>query len=173
MRFPTIECPVSRLHELLYVDETAFGALRNRVDRGGKGGSGGKSKAFAGEPSARKGPHGYLTVNIDGRRYLAHRVVFAMTNGRWPLHEIDHIDRDRTNNRPENLREVTHWQNHGNKKPGKSGVRGVFYVTPKDSKPYWMSLLNRRYLGVFQTLDEAKTAYDTAATQQYGIGVSA
>ena len=41
----------------------------------------------------------------------AHRIVFAMTHGRWPEMEVDHIDGCRTNNRPENLREISHYEN--------------------------------------------------------------
>lgn len=61
----------------------------------------------------------YLRVRgkIDGAvvDMLAHRVVFAFIHGKWPTHEIDHIDRVRTNNRPSNLRDVPHRVNMRNR----------------------------------------------------------
>lgn len=44
----------------------------------------------------------------------AHRLAFALITGRWPT-MIDHIDRNRTNNRWSNLRETTAAQNSRNR----------------------------------------------------------
>lgn len=57
-----------------------------------------------------------VRLSIHGRKVdlLAHRAVFALAHGRWPEHEIDHIDRDRANNRPANLRDVPHAVNMRN-----------------------------------------------------------
>lgn len=41
----------------------------------------------------------------------AHRAVFALVHGRWPDLEVDHVDGNRTNNRPANLRELPHAAN--------------------------------------------------------------
>lgn len=62
--------------------------------------------------------NGYRRIRLtfNGKRYglIAHRVVFALFHGRWPTHEVDHIDRCRTNNAPANLRDVPHVQNMRN-----------------------------------------------------------
>lgn len=54
-----------------------------------------------------------VRMNYRSKRIAlsAHRVVFALVHGRWPENEVDHINRDRTDNRPCNLRDVTHSEN--------------------------------------------------------------
>ncbi len=53
----------------------------------------------------------YRRVRMKYRRkciaLAAHRVVFALVHGRWPTNVIDHLNRCRQDNRPENLRDVT------------------------------------------------------------------
>lgn len=60
----------------------------------------------------------YRRVRMKFRRdcfaITAHRVVFALHHNRWPKHEVDHINRDRQDNRPSNLRDVTHVENMQN-----------------------------------------------------------
>ena len=72
---------------------------------------------------------GYLSVNILGRLYIGHRVIFAMCHGHWPKNQIDHFDGDRTNNRIENLRDVTSQTNSCNaamNSKNTSGAVGVY-----------------------------------------------
>lgn len=66
----------------------------------------------------RYASNGYRRVRMNYRSkriaLTAHRVVFAIVHGHWPRHEVDHINRDRSDNRPINLRDVTHALNCGN-----------------------------------------------------------
>lgn len=63
----------------------------------------------------RDGKH-YFTVTISQKKYSVHRIVWIMINGDIPDGmEIDHINRDRYDNRIENLRLVTKSQNSLNK----------------------------------------------------------
>jgi len=64
------------------------------------------------------GPHGrngyviiHITLEDKSYKYRAHRLAFFYVNKRWPAAVIDHIDRDITNNRIENLRECTIQEN--------------------------------------------------------------
>jgi len=54
---------------------------------------------------------GYLTtcIHLDGRycHIRLHRLAWALYHGEWPTGEIDHINRDRADNRIENLRIAT------------------------------------------------------------------
>jgi len=48
--------------------------------------------------------HGYEAVNIDGRQYHIHRIVWERANGPLPKgHVIHHINENRRDNRLENL----------------------------------------------------------------------
>lgn len=58
---------------------------------------------------------GYKRFEFNGRRYFLHRVVWALYYGYWPINTIDHVDRDSTNNKIENLRDVTQKENNWNK----------------------------------------------------------
>lgn len=59
---------------------------------------------------------GYLCVTINKKKYKVHRLI-AMAFHENPnnLPEVDHIDRNRNNNKPENLRWVSHKENEDNK----------------------------------------------------------
>jgi len=74
---------------------------------------------------------GYISVQIHGERYLAHRLAWLYTYGFFPENSLDHINRSRTDNRIENLREVSNSCNIRNSKPhtnNTSGVRGVCWA---------------------------------------------
>ena len=96
-----------RLHELLRPD--ANGTLRWRVDRGG---------VRAGSIAGTIRPDGYCQIMIDSHRYLAHRISWKMHHGSEPSEYVNHEDGDLSNNRPDNLREATKWQNNVNPKGG-------------------------------------------------------
>ena len=49
-------------------------------------------------------PDGYVMIHIVGKFYLAHRLAWLYINGEWPEGEIDHIDRNPSNNAFANLR---------------------------------------------------------------------
>ena len=54
---------------------------------------------------------GYKQGRIDGVAYLAHRVAWAICKGEWPSGVIDHINGDTSDNRIENLRDVSQSEN--------------------------------------------------------------
>lgn len=59
-------------------------------------------------------PRGYFRGAIGGKFFYAHRVIVALTDGEWPWGEVDHINRDKSDNRRLNLRVVTHAENRRN-----------------------------------------------------------
>jgi hypothetical protein len=67
------------------------------------------------QPRLLKGfvhPLGYVRLNVDGRQHSVHRLVAEAFIGPCPEDkEVDHINRIRHDNRPENLRYLTRQEN--------------------------------------------------------------
>jgi len=109
---------------------------------------------------------GHMTISVDKKRLMAHRVAWAITHGDWPKTDIDHINGDPADNRMLNLRMVTRGHNLQNQKKAhhdsKSGLLGVEVRVGK-RKTYWIAkifaegVLHR--LGAFSSAEEASAAY--------------
>lgn len=56
---------------------------------------------------SRDGDRGYIKTTVNKRSYFVHRLVWAYVYGVWPALEIDHINRNPSDNRVENLRDVS------------------------------------------------------------------
>ena len=79
---------------------------------------------------------GYRSIRINGKLYLAHRLIYQMFNEQWDItdnshdNSVDHADRDPRNNNIDNLRIATHSQNGSNRSKQKnntSGTTGVYW----------------------------------------------
>ena len=134
----------------------------------------GASRKFpAGAPAGHT--HGtlrrpYRTITILGHTCYASRLAWLLMTGRWPIHQIDHINRDSLDDRWVNLREASNSQNNANKlkqRNSTSGFKGVFRDRRKSTKP-WYAQIKHRSLGAFATAEEAAAAYDAAAAKMYG-----
>jgi hypothetical protein len=114
----------------------------------------------------------YQSVNIGGRFYLAHRLIWLMMTGKWPISLIDHVDGDGANNIWTNLRQATPQQNVFNRKIRKDNPTGFKGVRcHRDGKRFQARItVNRRsvYLGLYSTAEDAAKAYDTAARLSQG-----
>lgn len=70
---------------------------------------------YAGKPALTSAdPRGYFRGAISGLNVYAHRVAVALGAGDWPDGEVDHINRDKADNRLKNLRVVSHAENRRN-----------------------------------------------------------
>ena len=114
----------------------------------------------------------YFLIQIDGRKYVAHRLAWLWMTGDWPGSDLDHIDVDPLNNCWSNLRLATNKQNCANKGPqinNKSGRKGVCW---KKKSKRWCAQITingkRRHLGYFDTAEAAANTYATAATIHFG-----
>lgn len=79
---------------------------------------------------------GYWKVMIDGKRYGAHQIVFAMHHGHIPAF-IDHINGDKSDNRIENLRPATKSQNGYNRKIDAGNTSGAKNVSYRADTKKW------------------------------------
>lgn len=121
---------------------------------------------FAGEITGSPDTYGYLQVGIDGRLYLAHRLVWALHYGSWPEGEIDHISGVKVDNRISNLRVVSTKENCRNKricKKNTSGVTGVYWYK---SRGMWRAKITvdgkAKHIGYFASIKEAQAARKSA-----------
>jgi hypothetical protein len=96
---------------------------------------------------------GYIRISVKGYRTTAHRLAWLFMTGGWPKGEIDHINRNKADNRFENLRDVPKSLNqyNRNQKPTPSGVRGVCRRGDK----YLAYIGANTHLGTYESLDEA------------------
>ena len=154
---------IERLREMLEYDGER---LRWKVNRPGTAVKG----SFAG--CVVEFPHGlkYMRLKIYGRLYPAHRVIWALVNGSWPVNQIDHVDGDGLNNRIENLRDVAPADNAKNRKRYDRNTSGVAGVTRRQSKWIARIRVNGRliHLGLFADLEDARTARKNAEAK-YGF----
>lgn len=145
-----------RLRELLSYDPET-GAFAWIASRGGR--------IQPGRPAGSFGKHGYMQIEVQRRKYLAHRLAWLYVTGVWPDDEIDHIDTNKANNAFGNLRasgRVANCQNHRvARRDNKSGYLGV-----SKKKNRWVSVIHiggkQMHLGYFNSAEEASAAYVAA-----------
>lgn len=114
---------------------------------------------------------GYLVVVFDGVRIPAHRVAYALYHGRWPSGFIDHINCKKDDNRIENLRDATRSQNGGNLRAPRTNTTGFKGVSKIASGRFKASITENgqsRQIGIFDTAEEAASAYRGEATRIFG-----
>lgn len=139
---------MNNIHDLLSYDPLT-GIIRWKVSKG---------NSKSGDQAGVLRKDGYRIIQINGKKYPSGRVAWYLHHGYWP-DEVDHEDRNPSNDRLVNLREATHQQNALNRKrTQKSGFKGVY---PHGSK--WRAMITMKgkteRLGVFNTPEEAHEAY--------------
>lgn len=117
------------------------------------------------EALAPKNASGYKFGSVLGVGLLAHRVIWAWLHGEWP-EQIDHINGDRSDNRPENLRRSNYSinaKNHCRRCDNTTGVTGVYW---NKSANKWQAGINHqgrwRFLGYYRDQDQAIAARKAA-----------
>ena len=117
-----------------------------------------KSRVQIGDKAGGKASKGYKAVKYQSQWMLQHRVIWEMHNGPIPKGMcIDHIDRDRANNKLENLRCVSYGDNLKNSECYENAAGfserqwGFEARIRKDGKLH--------HLGTFKNQNEAREAY--------------
>jgi hypothetical protein len=99
-------------------------------------------KSKAGKIAGSRDSKGYLRVRINWNTYSIHRLIWLYHHGSFPKNLIDHIDGDRTNNKIENLREATHFENNINCSKNLNNTSGYKNVTWRKDKKKWQVKCN-------------------------------
>lgn len=143
-----------------------------------KPGSGHYARAFntqyAGTTAGTRSWNGYIRIALPGASYSAHRLAWLHFYGEWPPEDmrIDHIDRNRVNNRISNLRLATNSQNRMNSglfANNTSGFKGVQFDRSFGKFVARLRVDGRdRYVGCFDRAEDAAQAYRSAAIDAFG-----
>ena len=114
---------------------------------------------------------GYIQIKIYKRCYLAHRLAWLYMTGSF-VEEIDHKDRNKSNNKWTNLRKASSSQNHHNcdkQINNTSGYKGVHFRKDRNT---WVALIRhdgqRTYLGSFKKKEDAAQVYNEAEKKYFG-----
>lgn len=102
----------------------------------------------------------------NGETRKMHRVIMNAPDGM----QVDHINRNKLDNRRSNLRLCTNTQNVANTppRPGRK-YKGISFIESTNRwKAEIYTLGKSRYLGVFNCPKKAALAYNKAAVQKYG-----
>ena len=105
-------------------------------------------------------PHnsGYISLQVCGRKYLAHRLAWMYMTGEFPKNFIDHKNGIRTDNRFSNLRDVTRAVNSENR-----GISNLIGASYHKATGMWRARIgvngSRVFIGYYDNAVDAHAAY--------------
>jgi len=128
---------------------------------------------------------GYVQIQIKGFKFVQSHLVYLWFTGDFPdsNKEMDHIDGNRLNDRPDNLRLVSpalNARNHKMHKDNTTGYTGVYYMPVREKvnlKPFYQASVkvkgNNKHLGCFATAKQASIARQTWLDNHPELGYTA
>jgi len=111
-----------------------------------------------------------LVVEGNPKLFTRHRVVYYAYNQDWDIFDssndsvIDHINRDKTDNRIKNLRKITNQENQFN-----TDAKGYWLCPSGKYEAYITKDYKKNHIGMFETEEEAATAYKKAKEELHVI----
>lgn len=122
---------------------------------------------YAGKVAGRVCERGYVKIRLFGKANYAHTLVWIWHNGKQRTRCVDHVNRVKSDNRIENLREATNSQNLANW--DRDGMRGVSFNSRYKKFVAQMVVEGKHHwLGMHDTAEQARTAYVTKANELLG-----
>jgi len=128
-------------------------------------------KIKIGDVAGHANKDGYRKITINGKIYLASRLAYLYMEGYFPENDIDHINRNTSNDAWENLRHVSHACNMRNQKTRSTNTSGVTGVSLDKVENKWhaqiMIVGKPKKLGRFTNfIDAVKSRWE--AEKEYG-----
>ena len=116
--------------------------------------------------------NGYWVIRFLNKKYYAHRIVYYMYYKQDPGdYDIDHIDHNKCNNDPLNLRLATRSQNMANTPLKVTNVNGLKGIVWDKNKCKWSAQITVNYkhlnLGYFDTKEQAHIIYLNEAKKYF------
>jgi len=116
----------------------------------------------AGYPKKGIGGKLYISIRINRKDYLAHRLAWLYIHGEFPSEEIDHLDGCGINNKLSNIRAVSLADNHKNRRKQSNNSSGLCGVWWDKRKSKWMAAIHHTHLGGFDNIFAAACARKSA-----------
>ena len=135
--------------------------------RGGRG-----NRARIGTVAGRAAPGRHRQISIKGQRYQAHHLAWLLVHGSWPTQLVDHANGNPDDNRICNIRQCTHSLNAANSRPRSDSQTGVKGVAKSNTCERFEAYIRvggqRRYLGLYKTVEEAALVAERARAAAFG-----
>ena len=154
------------LHELFYYRED--GNLIRKKSTTGNGNYAGRA---IGTNPKKDRANRYSTTKIQGQHWCVHKLIYLYHHGIVP-DQLDHINRNTTDNRIENLRPVSASQNASNRTLFKTSTSGYKGVSWHKASNKWFVYVDvnkkRKNIGYFEDLELADLVATEARNKYHG-----
>lgn len=125
-----------------------------------------KNQIKIGDEAGKVDSSTYKRFVFYGKRYLVHRVIFYMWYGFMPKY-IDHINRNKLDNRIENLRVCTAKQNAQNRSSKRALPKNVYYRNGKYRVAIRLNGVLKTF-GTYRSIEEADKVANSIRDQHHG-----
>ena len=108
---------------------------------------------------------GYMYSTCDDEYILMHRLIIDENN---PEMQVDHFNRNKKDNRKENLRSLTPQHNNWNRGLQQNNESGVTGVRWNKEAQKWVAYIMCKHLGTFNSFEDAVKARKRAEQKYFG-----
>ena len=108
---------------------------------------------------------GYMCSSENKKEIIMHRLIIDENN---PEIQVDHFNRNKKDNRKENLKSVTPQHNNWNRGINQNNKSGVTGVRWNKEAQKWIAYIMRKHLGTFNSFEDAVKARKRAEQKYFG-----
>lgn len=113
------------------------------------------TRAKIGEKAGYIDKRGYQSIQINGKAYKTHRLIFMIFNNFFP-ETVDHIDGNKLNNKIENLRAAKVSENCANRGAPKNSTTGIKNISYRIRDKRYIVTINGKHIGQYIDLELAE-----------------